>query len=235
MLTPALYLIPVTLNGEEPEKVLPAYNFQVIRQIDEFIVENVRSARRFLRSVGYEKDFSAVKFHVLDKHTDYEEIPEFIRAVGEGKAVGLLSEAGVPCVADPGNIPVRLCQEADLKVVPLSGPSSIILALMASGFNGQQFAFHGYLPVESGKLKRKLKELESLARKYNQTQIFIETPFRNQKLFETIMEVCSGNTMLSLAKNLTLENESVKTKSVFQWKQNPPGLQKQPCVFLIYK
>jgi 16S rRNA (cytidine1402-2'-O)-methyltransferase len=235
MLKPALYLIPVTLGESAPGRVLPEYNSEIIRQLDEFIVENIRSARRFLKSIGYQKDLGEVTFHLLNQHTAMTEVPGFIRSVKEGKAVGLLSEAGTPCIADPGNVPVRLCREAGLQVIPLVGPNSIILALMASGFNGQHFTFHGYLPVEKNALKRKIKTLEQFAYKNDQTQIFIETPYRNTKLFDTLLEVCSGQTQLCVAKNLTLQNEEIRTETIARWKTLKPDLHKQPCVFLIYR
>jgi 16S rRNA (cytidine1402-2'-O)-methyltransferase len=231
---PALYLIPVSLGGENPNQVLPQYNSGIVAEIDEFIVENVRSARRFLRGTGYKRSFDEVTFHILDKHTPEENIPNFIKSVKEGKAVGLLSEAGVPCVADPGNIPVRLCQEAGLRVVPLVGPSSIIMALMASGFNGQNFCFNGYLPVDKGELKRKIKALESTAKKLNQTQIFIETPYRNNKMLASLLGSCFDQTRLCIATNLSLTDESIQTKSILQWKSTKIDLNKKPSVFLIY-
>ncbi len=234
MLKPALYLIPVTLGGENPDRVLPQFNSNIIAEIDEFIVEHARSARRFLRSSGYKKNFDEVTFHILDKHTPEEYIPEFIKAIAEGKAVGLLSEAGVPCVADPGNIPVNLCQERGFKVVPLVGPSSIIMALMASGFNGQNFCFHGYLPVEKGELKRKIKALESSVYKHSQTQIFIETPYRNNKMLAALLSFCSDYTKLCIATNLSLADESIRTKTIHQWKTSKVDLNKKPSVFLIY-
>ncbi|OQX82419.1 MAG: SAM-dependent methyltransferase [Bacteroidetes bacterium 4484_276] len=235
MLKPALYLIPVGLGGGNPGEILPGHNSKIIQEIDEFIVENARSARRFLKSIGYSKNFDDVTFHILDKHTPEGSIPEFISSIKLGKPVGLLSEAGVPCVADPGNIPVILCQEKGFKVVPLVGPSSIILALMASGFNGQNFSFHGYLPVEKGDLKRKIKEIESLAYKQNQTQIFIETPFRNNKMLSALISTCSAQTKLCIATNLTLNDESILTKSIHEWKTVKVDLNKKPSVFLIYK
>jgi 16S rRNA (cytidine1402-2'-O)-methyltransferase len=235
MLKTALYLIPVGLGGENPGQVLPQYNYQIVEGIDEFIVENVRSARRFLRSIGYKKNFDEVIFHILNKHTPEKAIPEFINSINTEKSIGLLSEAGVPCVADPGNIPVKLCQESGLQVIPLVGPSSIIMALMASGFNGQNFSFHGYLPVDKSMLKRKIRELESLAYKNNQTQIFIETPYRNSKMLTCLLGTCSNQTMLCVAVNLTLEDESIVTKSILQWRSSNIDLHKKPSVFLIYK
>ncbi len=235
MLKPALYLIPVGLGGDKPEQVLPKYNAEIIAEIDEFIVENARSARRFLRSVGYTRNFDEVTLHILEKHTPEENIPGFINSVKKGKAVGLLSEAGVPCVADPGNIPVRLCQEKELDVVPLVGPSSLLMALMASGFNGQNFCFHGYLPREKGELKRKLKLIESAVYKNDQTQIFIETPYRNNKMLAALMNTCSDQTSLCIATNLSLTTETIRTKSIRQWKAANIDFNKKPSVFLIYK
>jgi 16S rRNA (cytidine1402-2'-O)-methyltransferase len=235
MLKPALYLIPVTLGGENPDQVLPQYNSNIINELDEFIVENARSARRFLRNTGYQKNFDDVTFHILDKHTPEENIPAFIKSVKEGKAVGLLSEAGVPCVADPGNVPVNMCQEKGLKVIPLVGPSSIIMALMASGFNGQNFCFHGYLPVEKGELKRKIKELESLVYSRNQTQIFIETPYRNNKMLTSLLSLCSDRTKLCIATNLSFGDESIRSQTIQDWKTTKIDINKKPSVFLIYR
>jgi len=234
MIKPALYLIPVGLGGENPGQVLPLYNSSIIAEIDEFIVENARSARRFLRSTGYNKNFDEVTFHILDKHTPEENIPEFIKAIKEGKAIGLLSEAGVPCVADPGNIPVKLCQEIGLNVVPLVGPSSIIMALMASGFNGQNFCFNGYLPVDKGDLKRKIKALETSVYKSKQTQIFIETPYRNHKMLDALLNNCSDHTKLCIATNISLSDESIRTLTIRQWKATKVDFNKKPSVFLIF-
>ncbi len=234
MLKPALYLIPVTLGGENPDRVLPQFNSKIIAEIDEFIVENARSARRFLRSSGYKKNFDEVIFHILDKRTPEEYIPEFIKPIAQGKAVGLFSEAGVPCVADPGNIPVNLCHELGFMVLPLVGPSSIIMALMASGFNGQNFCFHGYLPVDKAELKRKIKVLESTIDKHGQTQIFIETPYRNNKMLASLLSVCADHTKLCIATNLSLADESIRTKTIHQWKTTKVDLNKKPSVFLIY-
>jgi len=183
MLKPALYLIPVALGDNPPANVLPGLNFEIISELDEFIVENVRSARRFLRSAGFKKNFDEITFHIMDQHTSTLEIPSFVNSLKQGKPVGLLSDECTPCIADPGSEIVKICQSINIPVIPLVGPSSILLALMASGFNGQQFVFHGYLPVEKESRARRIKEIESMAYRENYTQIFIETPYQNNQLF----------------------------------------------------
>lgn len=236
MLAPALYLIPVTLDDNtDPGLVLPQGVFDVMLQLDEFIVENARSARRFLRRAGYKKDFDTVTLHILDKHTEITEASTYLQSLKKGKPVGLLSEAGTPCIADPGAQIVRLCQEQHIKVVPLTGPSSLLLALMASGFNGQSFAFHGYLPINRQELKKKLKEIESTSYSTGQTQIFIETPYRNNQLIEAILSTCNDATQLCIASEITTAGERIVTKATGDWKKQPPNLHKKPAVFLLYK
>lgn len=235
MLKKALYLIPVTLGDTAPELVLPAEVFNVINQLDEFIVENARSARRFLRKAGFTKDFDAVTFRILDKHTSPEVRSTFLESVKQGKPVGLLSEAGVPCVADPGSEIVKHCHTNAVQVIPLVGPSSIILALMGSGFNGQNFVFHGYLPIDKSRLKQKLKELETNIVQKDQTQIFIETPYRNTKMVDFILANTDSSLRLCVASELTCENEFIKTKTIHQWKSKKLDIHKKPTVFLLYK
>ncbi len=230
-----LYLIPVGLGDENPQNLLPSYNSQVIATLDEFVVENVRSARRFLRSIGYEKDFDQVIFHILDKHTSDAQIPEFLNNAGKGKNVGLLSEAGNPCIADPGNKVVKLAHERDIRVVPLVGPSSILLALIASGFNGQNFCFHGYLPVDKKARQSKIRELQQSALQNDQTQIFMETPYRNNALLSDLLAHCNDAMLLSVASNISCGDEFIKTLSIKQWKKQTPDLHKKPSVFLLYK
>ena len=230
----ALYLIPVTLGDNPPANVLPSLNFEIISGLNEFIVEDVRSARRFLRKVGFTKNFDEVTFHVLDKHTSKIEIPTFINSLKEGKPVGLLSEAGTPCVADPGSEIVKMCQSLKIKIIPLVGPSSIILALMASGFNGQQFIFHGYLPVDKEARNRRIREIENMAHRENYTQIFIETPYRNNQLFEALLATCQDKTMICVASNLTTAEEFIATKTVAAWKKATVDLNKKPTVFLLF-
>jgi len=230
----ALYLIPVTLGDNPPANVLPSLNFEIISGLNEFIVEDVRSARRFLRKAGFTKNFDEVTFHVLDKHTSKIEIPTFINSLKEGKPVGLLSEAGTPCVADPGSEIVKMCQSLKIKIIPLVGPSSIILALMASGFNGQQFIFHGYLPVDKEARNRRIREIENMAHRENYTQIFIETPYRNNQLFEALLATCQDKTMICVASNLTTAEEFIATKTVAAWKKATVDLNKKPTVFLLF-
>ncbi|HZK09044.1 MAG TPA: SAM-dependent methyltransferase [Bacteroidales bacterium] len=235
MLENALYLIPVTLGDQEPALVLPVKVFDVIGELEEFIVENERTARRFLRKSGYTRNFDTVKFHLLNKHTLPEELAPFLDSVKNGKAVGLLSEAGVPCIADPGAVVVQLCHQHSLRVIPLTGPSSLLLALMASGFNGQNFAFHGYLPIQKPELRQKLRELEASIYQRDQTQIFIETPYRNDKLIENILSHCQPQTRLCIATDITLDTEWISTRPVSWWRQHKPTLHKRPSVFLLYK
>lgn len=231
----ALYLIPVTLGDVPPEMVLPVQVFTVINSLDEFIVENVRSARRFLRKAGFDKDFDAVTFHMLNKHTAEGEAANFVKSVKEGKSVGLLSEAGVPCLADPGAEVVKYCHTASIKVIPLTGPSSLILALMASGFNGQNFAFHGYLPIETTALKSMIRELENAVFQKNQTQIFIETPYRNNRLLKYLISACKPGIQLCVAAELTTNNEKVISAPVSEWKKMKVDFHKKPAVFLLYR
>ncbi|MFW5706065.1 MAG: SAM-dependent methyltransferase [Bacteroidota bacterium] len=233
---PALYLIPVSLDdATDPKEVLPEGVLRLMAQLDEFIVENARSARRFLRKAGHAKDFDQVTLHILDKHTPITEASTYLQSLKKGMAVGLLSEAGTPCIADPGAQIVRLCQEQAIKVVPLTGPSSILLALMASGFNGQNFAFNGYLPIHKQELKKKLKELELAALAQDQTQIFIETPYRNNQMLEMIVSVCSESTRLCVAAEITTPREKILTQTIRAWKKQLPDLHKKPTVFLIYQ
>lgn len=193
-----LYLIPVTLGDVNPIFSLPAPVFSIIHNLDEFIVENVKSARRFLRKAGFDKPFDSVVFHEFDKHNQHPGYDAFIGSLKAGKPVGLLSEAGTPCIADPGAAIVKWCHENDIPVFPLIGPSSILLALMGSGFNGQNFAFHGYLPIETNALKKKVKAIETAVYQNDQTQIFIETPYRNQKLMEVLLKTCLPETVLCI-------------------------------------
>ena len=230
-----LYLIPTTLGGLDGiEKVLPTYNISVIHQIDEFVVEQLRTARRFLSKIKHPKPIDSLTFHELNKHTDENHIISYLNALSEGKSIGLLSEAGTPCVADPGAVIVQIAHEKNIEVIPLIGPNSIILALMASGFNGQHFTFHGYLPVDTQTLTKKLKEIESNSRYLKQTQIFIETPYRNNKLLSKLKSVCKPDTKICVATNLTLEDEFIKTKEIRQWKKETVDLHKKPTVFLLY-
>lgn len=231
----ALYLLPVTLGDTPIEKVLPAYNREVIREIKHFIVEDVRSARRFLKKVDADIHIDELTFYPLNKHTSPEEVVGYLKPLEEGAAMGVISEAGCPAVADPGADVVAIAQRKNLKVVPLVGPSSILLSVMGSGFNGQSFAFHGYLPIEPGERTKRLKELESRIYTESQTQLFIETPYRNNKMAEEILRTCRPQTKLCIAANLTCEGEYIRTKSIKEWKGKLPDLNKIPCIFLLYK
>lgn len=231
----ALYLLPVTLGDTPVEKVLPSYNREIILQIRHFIVEDVRSARRFLKKVDRDINIDELTFYPLNKHTSPEAISGYLKPLQEGNSMGVISEAGCPAVADPGADVVAIAQRKNLKVVPLVGPSSIILSVMGSGFNGQSFAFHGYLPIEPGERQKRLKELEQRVYSEHQTQLFIETPYRNNKMLEDILKTCRPQTKLCVAANITCEGEYIKTKTVQEWKGHLPDLSKIPCIFLIYK
>lgn len=231
----ALYLIPVTLGDTAIDKVLPAYNKEVILGIKHFIVEEIRTARRFLKKVDSNIDIDSLTFYTLNKHTDRTDIAPYLEPLQKGFPMGVISEAGCPAVADPGADVVNIAQQRGLKVVPLVGPSSILLSVMGSGFNGQSFAFHGYLPIDQGARARTLKQLEQRAYAEDQTQLFIETPYRNRKLLEEILQTCRPQTRLCIAANLTCEDEYICTKSVKNWKGHLPEIEKKPCIFLLYK
>ncbi len=229
-----LYLIPVTLGETEINSVLPSYNHDVITGIKHFIVENIRSARRFLKKVEKSIDIDQLTFYELNRHTDRRLIREYLKALEEGQAMGIISEAGCPAIADPGADVVAIAQSRGYKVVPLVGPSSILMSLMASGFNGQQFAFNGYLPVDvPGRIKA-LKKLENKVYNEDQTQIFIETPYRNSKMLETMLQNLKPSTKICIAAGITTEQEHIVTKTVEKWKKSKlPEFEKVPCVFLI--
>ncbi len=231
----ALYLLPVTLGETAIETVLPSYNKEIIGGIKHFIVEDVRSARRFLKKVDKDIDIDSLTFYVLNKHTSPEDISGYLKPLQSGMSMGVISEAGCPAVADPGADVVAIAQSRNLKVVPLVGPSSIILAVMASGFNGQSFAFHGYLPIEQIDRVKTIKYLEQRIYNENQTQLFIETPYRNNKMAEDLLRNCRPQTKLCIAANITCEGEYIKTKTIKEWQGKLPDLSKIPCIFLIYK
>lgn len=230
-----LYLIPTTLGEMNPEDVLPHTIKRTIDFIDHYIVENEKTARRFIKSVHPEKKQPDLKLFALNKHTDVSEHNEFIKPLLEGKNMGLMSEAGCPGVADPGAVIVKLAHEKGIQVVPLVGPSSILLAMMASGMNGQSFAFNGYLPIDKSDKKTALKNLEKLSFDKNQSQLFIETPYRNNKFLEDLLQILQPNTLLCVACDITLPTEFIKTQSVNQWKKNKADLHNRPCIFIIHK
>ena len=236
MPTAKLYLIPTTLGGNQTiSKVLPEFNHQLVHKIEVFIVEQVRTARRYLKAIGHPLPIDNMIFYELNKHSDLNTISRYIEPIFSGKNIGMLSEAGTPCVADPGAMIVEMAHEKNIPVVPLVGPNSIILALMGSGFNGQHFLFHGYLPIESLQRNKKIKDIEAAVYRYDQTQIFIETPYRNDKMLETLVRLLKPETRVCVAADLTLETEYIKTLPVKYWRKEKLNLHKRPVVFLVYK
>lgn len=231
----ALYLIPVTLGDTEIDRVLPSHNREIITGISHFVVENIRSARRFLRRSNPDIVIDDLTFYTLDEHTRIEEVSSFLAPLREGKPLGVISEAGCPAIADPGADLVAIAQREGLPVVPLVGPSSILLSLMASGFNGQSFTFNGYLPVESADRTRKIKQLEQRAYSEDQTQIFIETPYRNHKMIEELVRTCRPSTRLCVACDITCDNQEIRTRTIAQWKNAKYDYHKRPAIFLLYK
>lgn len=229
-----LYLIPVPLGAVTPESSLPASVVERVRPLTHFVVENAKSARAFLKAVGTDQALQALQLEELNEHTKPEALDRLLAPLRAGQDVGLLSEAGCPAVADPGANLVALAQQENIRVVPLIGPSSLLLALMASGLNGQCFAFHGYLPAKELERAKTLRELESESRKRRQTQIFIETPYRNRQLYDSILQICQPGTRLTVATDLSLHGESVLTRTIQQWKkQTPPEFERRPTVFLL--
>ena len=231
----ALYLLPVTLGDTPVETVLPSYNKEVILGIRHFIVEDVRSARRFLKKVDREIDIDSLTFYTLNKHTSPEDISGYLKPLEAGNPMGVISEAGCPAVADPGADVVAIAQRKNYPVVPLVGPSSILMSVMASGFNGQSFAFHGYLPIDASERTNTIKKLEGRIYSENQTQLFIETPYRNNKLAEELIRTCRPSTKLCIASDITCEDEYIHTRPVKDWAGKVPDLSKKPTIFLIYK
>ncbi len=230
-----LYLIPNLLAPETHKQVLTPQVYEVVQSIQYFIVEDIRNARRFLSSLKIGLDLDKLVFFEIGKHHDFAHLQNALDLLKKNVAVGLLSEAGCPAIADPGNLVVAWCHENNIQVVPLVGASSIFLALIASGFNGQNFCFHGYLPIEKNQQIQKIKLLEKAIYQNNQTQIFIETPFRNHKLLESLLQSCQAQTKLCLAVNLTAPDEFIQTQSISFWIKHTPNLHKKPCVFLLYK
>ncbi|MBU2951636.1 SAM-dependent methyltransferase [Tamlana agarivorans] len=230
-----LYLIPTTLGENDPMEVLPITVKKIIEQTDTFIVENEKTARRFIKKICPEKSQPSLKLFLLNKHTDVSELPSFLKPCEEGVTIGLLSEAGCPGVADPGADVVKIAHDKNIKVVPLVGPSSILMAIMSSGMNGQSFAFNGYLPIDKGERKNELKRLERLSFDHNQSQLFIETPYRNNKMIEDLANILENNTHVCVACDITLPTEFIKTQTAKQWKKNMIDLHKRPTIFIIHK
>jgi len=231
-----LYLFPVTLgNNEQINRVIPPYNHKILHGIRYFVVENIRSARRFIRKTGHPFAIDDMQFFELNKHTREEEVAAYLKPLEEGEDMGVLSEAGTPAVADPGALMVQLAHAKKIQVVPLVGPNSIVLALMASGFNGQQFCFHGYLPITTPQRVKKIREIEQEAWQKSISQIFIETPYRNNQMLESLIKTCKPQTLLCVASDLTLPTEKVITLDMAGWKKETADFNKKPAVFILYK
>ncbi|MGY8915842.1 MAG: SAM-dependent methyltransferase [Flavobacteriales bacterium] len=229
-----LYMIPTTLGDNEPLEVLPISIKRAIEEIDYYIVENEKTARRFIKKIYSKKSQADLHLELLNKFTEPEAIPTFLDPCLQGHNVGIISEAGCPGIADPGADAVRFAHQKGIQVVPLVGPSSILLALMASGMNGQSFTFNGYLPIEGSERKSAIKRMEKLSRELNQSQIFIETPYRNDKLMADLLRTLSNGCMVCIACDITLSTEYIATKSVLEWQKVPLDLHKRPTIFIIH-
>jgi len=230
-----LYLIPTTLGETEPLEVMPLSVKKVVEQIDYYIVENEKSARKFIKKISPKESQPSLNLMLLDKYAEDTETARYLDICKEGINVGLLSEAGVPAVADPGASIVKMAHQNNIQVVPLVGPSSILMAMMSSGMNGQNFAFNGYLPIDKSDKKKAIKELERLSKDKNQSQIFIETPYRNEKMFADLKSTLTPTTFLCIAVDITLPSEFIKSMTIMDWKHQQPNLHKKPAIFIIHK
>ena len=230
-----LYLIPTTLGETEPLEVMPLSVKKVVEQIDYYIVENEKSARKFIKKISPKKSQPSLNLMLLDKYAEDIETARYLDICREGVNVGLLSEAGVPAVADPGASIVKMAHQNNIQVVPLVGPSSILMAMMSSGMNGQNFAFNGYLPIDKSDKKKAIKELERLSKDKNQSQIFIETPYRNEKMFSDLKSTLTPTTFLCIAVDITLPSEFIKSMMIKDWKHQQPNLHKKHAIFIIHK
>lgn len=228
-----LYLIPTTLGDNEPLEVLPISIKRAIEHIDYYIVENEKTARRSIKKISSNKSQPSLHLEVLNKYTEQQVLPGYLEPCLQGHDVGILSEAGCPGIADPGADVVKIAHEKGIQVVPLVGPSSILLALMASGMNGQSFAFNGYLPIDSADRKKAIKQMEKISTEQHQSQICIETPYRNDKLLAEMLKTLSNQTLLCIACDITLSTEYIFTKTVADWKKTPVDLHKRPAIFII--
>lgn len=230
-----LFLIPTPITDMPMKDILLAPYLEIIKDLEIFIVEKEKTARAHLSSIDLKRKIQEIEMYELNEHTKIYEIEDMMKPLLEGKNIGLMSESGVPSIADPGYRFVIFAQKNNIKVVPFVGPSSIFLALMASGLNGQNFAFNGYLPQENRDLRKAIRSIEVFAKGTGQTQIFMEAPYRNQKIFENILSVCEENTYLCVAQNIMGENEFIKTDSIANWRKNKIRLEDVPCLFLINK
>lgn len=228
-----LYLLPNVL-AEQTYAIMPSYLSKIIEETDHYIVEEIKSARRLIKGLFKPKDIDKCTFTILDKHKNYAIHFSILDAILQGKNIGLISEAGLPCIADPGYQVVQLAHEMNLEVVPLIGPNSMMMALMSSGFNGQHFTFNGYLPFDLTERKNKILQMEMAARK-NHTQLFMDTPFRNTKTLEDLLKLCKPDTLLCIACNITAKDEFIKTKTIAEWKNIKTDIQKKPCIFVLGK
>lgn len=228
-----LFLIPSPLGDNEPAEVIPAGVLSMLPSISTYVVEAVRTARRYLSAAGLKGHVQDIEFHELNEHTTPEEVEALMKLFDGGRDVGLITEAGLPAVADPGAQLVRLCHRHGVEVVPMSGPSSLMLALMASGLNGQSFAFLGYLPAKTEERRQALRSIEKHSSTARQTKIFIETPYRNDSLLADILSVCRADTEVCIAANITMPDAFIRTKTAGEWKKSVPTIGKRPCVFLI--
>lgn len=225
--------MPTVLSDGQYDTI-PSVVKQTISQLDYFLVENIRTSRRFISGLNTGQTIEDLDFEIVDKDTSDESIKNFLNPLNSGRSAGVLSESGCPGIADPGARIAAIAHERNLKVVPLPGPSSIFLSLMASGMSGQHFAFKGYLPIEKKERATALRQLEQESRKHRQTQIFIETPYRNEQMLQSVIQVCAGNTLICVARDITGEQEWIKTASVSSWKNIKVSLHKVPVVFLLF-
>jgi len=229
-----IFIIPTPISDVDPKSVLPNMVIETIHNLDTFFVENIRTARRFLSSIGV-KNIQDLAFEIMDKNTDQQSLERMILIVKNGKDAGIMSEAGCPGIADPGSGITGLAHKNGIKVIPFTGPSSIFLALMASGFNGQNFQFHGYLPIDREARKKSLLDLERMVYTKNQTQIFMETPYRNNQILDTLLKILKPETLLCIAADISSENEFIQTQPVSIWRKQIPDIHKKPVMFLLYK
>jgi 16S rRNA (cytidine1402-2'-O)-methyltransferase len=230
-----LYLIPTRLGDNPPLEVLPLSIKKKIEEIDYYIVENEKTARRFIKRISSSKSQQSLKLQTLNKYTEQSDLVTFLEPCHNGIDVGLLSEAGCPAIADPGSDVVSIAHQNNIRVIPLVGPSSLILALMGSGMNGQSFTFNGYLPIDRAERKQQIKTLEKRSFDFNQSQIFIETPYRNNQILEDLCTVLNPSTRVCVACDLTLSTEFIKTKTAYEWKSNTEDFHKRPSIFIIHK
>lgn len=231
--TGKIYLIPTTLGDNEPLEVLPISIKRTIERIDYYIVENEKTARRFIKKVSSGKSQPSLHIELINKFTDPQVIPSFLDPCFEGKSIGIISEAGCPGIADPGAEVVKIAHQKNIQVVPLVGPSSVFLALMASGLNGQSFAFNGYLPIDNADRKATIKKMERISKDNNQSQIFIETPYRNDKLLAEFLKTLANHTLLCIATDITLPTEQIATNTIAEWKKINIDLNKRPTIFIF--